>query len=221
MAFSDWSTSNSGNNTSLGVNIAEGCPAGNVNNATREAMAQLRAAFSTALASFFSASTVADARTALGAQASSAKLTNLAGLTGGANKLPYFSGVDALAQTDLSAFARTLLDDANAGAARTTLGVPEITAGSNANGSWIAINIGGSTYRLQWGSFTASPNTTTSRTFPVAYSGTPAVVVSGTETTDGSAQDNNPAVFSVSISGFSVASARDSGVTTRWIAIGL
>lgn len=220
MSFWDWSTSASGNNTSSGVNIAEGCPAGNVNNAQRTIMAQIRAVFSQALSSFFSAASVEDARTALGAQTANARLTALAGLTGGANTLPYANGVNSMAQTPLTAFARTLLDDADAAAARTTLGVPQMTAGSNGNGSWIAIDIGGTTYKLQWGSFTASPNTTTARTFPSAYTGTPSVVVSGTETTGGSAQDNTPEVFSVSSSGFVVASARDSSVTTRWIAIG-
>lgn len=203
------------------MNIGEGCPAGNVNNWGRTIMAQLRAVFSQALSGFFSASTVEDARTALGAQPLHPRLTSLAGLAGGANMLAYGSGVNSMAQTALTAFARSLLDDNDAAAARSTLGVAEITAGSNGNGSWIAVNIGGSIYRLQWGTFTASANTITSRTFPVAYSGTPAVVVSGTETADPSAQDNNPAVFSVSSSGFSVASARDSSVTTRWIAIGL
>src|SRR5690606_38152680 len=55
-------------------------------------------------------------------------LTNLLGLSRANNTLPYFTGADTVSTTSLSAFARTLLDDADAATARATLGVVTSTA---------------------------------------------------------------------------------------------
>ena len=61
-------------------------------------------------------------RTTIGAQASDAGLASIAGLTTAADKMIYTSGSDTYAVTDLSSFARTILDDADAAAVRTTIG---------------------------------------------------------------------------------------------------
>lgn len=75
------------------------------------------------------ATTVSAARTSLGVaigsdvQAFDAGLTSIAGLTTAADTMIYTTASDTYSTTSLTSFARTVLDDASASAARTTLGV--------------------------------------------------------------------------------------------------
>jgi len=67
------------------------------------------------------------------AQPLDATLTALAGVTVAADQLLYATGADAFATTALTAFGRSLVDDADAAAARTTLGLGTIATQAASN----------------------------------------------------------------------------------------
>lgn len=209
MAVSDWSTTAASNTTVGGVNVAENCPPGNINNAIREVMAQIRAWY-------------ADVPETADVQPKDATLTALAGVTTAADKLVYATGADTFATTDLTAFARTLLDDTTPAAARTTLGALGISAASLAPSGFVKFTNG---FTIIWGSFTAGGNSHTTFNYStisgsIALSTFSVALVSGVWSTTGGTQDNNPGVTSCGTTGFTVYSAGDSSAATFFIAVG-
>ena len=81
--------------------------------------------------------------TVAGLQPIDAELTAIAGLTGAADRLPYFTGPGAATLTPLTGFGRSLIDDADATAAKTTLGIAG-AAISKTDDTNVTLTLGGS-----------------------------------------------------------------------------
>ena len=184
-----------------------------------------------------------------GKQQADATLTALAGLVNGADKLPYFSGVDQMASTDLTAFMRGLLGKADAATAKAHLGVGSaggrnIGNGFSAGGSevpdmtFFAGLKGDAGYQyfpngmlLQWGTVTlkAAPSGTSIGTFPVAFpaAGQQIFVTHDNPMTNvmafGAASIIDPTQFrvnAIAINADTFTMAPGYSLTLRWFAIG-
>lgn len=85
------------------------------------------------------ATSASGARTALGVepgtnvQAFDALLQSIAGLTTVANQIIYTTGTDVVAVATITTYGRSLIDDADAAAARTTLGLGSLATASSVN----------------------------------------------------------------------------------------
>ncbi|AQS61803.1 hypothetical protein AGRHK599_LOCUS1193 [Rhizobium rhizogenes] len=105
--------------------------------------------------------------------ASTAASRALLALTPAANQLPYFTSGTAAALTTLSAFARTVIDDANGAAMFATMGADQLLS---ANG-WVKLPNG---LIIQWGQGSAGSGTATIA-FPMAFPNACYGVTLGTE----------------------------------------
>ena len=165
------------------------------------------------------ASSAGDARTNLGlvigtnVQAYDADLAAIAGLTSAANKIPYFTGSGAAAVADFTAFGRSIVDDANAGAVRTTIGVDAAGTDNSTNvtlaGSLDYLTISGQ--EITRGAIVLT--TDVSGTLPVGNGGTGATTLGDNRVLTGAGSSAISAEANMTFDGSTLAVTGDVNIT--------
>jgi hypothetical protein len=222
MAFSDWSTTASSNSTTLGVNIGEGCPPSNVNNAIRQVMADMRTAISPTLAAFLASTSLSQARSALevASPTSSASLTAFGNLTNAANQLPYMTGSDAWATTDFTSFGRSVVATGDANALNTLLGAVGLTSATFGSGTIdLRLKLGADTLCIKGGSGTLGANSTTTLNFGVTFATAPVCIVCGGDNNTSNEGDIRSSGVATT-TGIAIINAGPGVGSYNWLAIG-
>lgn len=212
----------------LSTTAGNNSPAGSESPTTTDDYLRTHAAFIAALRdeNASQASSVTALQT--GKQPLDATLTALADVVTAANKLIYATGADAFATTNLTAFARTLLDDANAAEALATLGaVSSADVDAKFTGTNASLTANGyqklpSGLIIQWG-VTASiaGNGSLTVTLPIAFTsgclGAYATLIGGT-----SIADKDALIGSISSTQIVVRNnGSNSSNAAYWFAIGI
>lgn len=210
MAVTDYSATPASNTAIAGINIAENCPPGNVNNAIRQLMADLKT---------YDTDVVSPLGDGSAYQPLDASLTALAALVTAANKGIYFSAADTPVAYDVTAYGRTLAGLADAAALRTNIGAVTITAQSLTNPGYVKINIGGTDLMLQWGSTSCGGNATATVTYSQSFATFGILTGSGGPTT--LSQEGDVHVTASGLSSGTITNTSASTSTFYWLAIGV
>lgn len=151
-----------------------------------------------------------------------AELVSFAALSGVADKLPYFSGIDTLALADLSPYMRALLATVSEAALISDLGSVSVNEFSPTSPGWLRLNCAGVIFTIMWGVNSAAANSSTVITYPdggFTSFGVPSGSAIGS--TSLNSQDNGPGVLSTTLTGFTVFNANDSASNFFWHAVGV
>lgn len=135
----------------------------------------------------------------------------------------YYSSTPISVSVDQAATPLTIAQRTAAGALVASL----FTDGSNFVNTFGARSLAATGYytlpggfKIQWGTFLANADGTTTVTYPVPFTTFARPVCSG-GTSSGNVQDNWPAVASTTLTNFQVINRLGSLVSTQWIAIGV
>lgn len=206
----DYSTTAASNTAISGINIAENCPPGNVNNALRQILADLAT---------WRDGAIADLGDSTDYQPLDASLTALAALVSAANKGLYFTAADTPATYDLTAYGRILAGLADAAALRSNIGAITITAASLTANGYVKINISGTDLMLQWGTQSCGGNATATVTYSQSFTTFGILVGSGGPTT--LSQEGDVHVTASGLSTGTITNTSSSTSTFYYIAIGV
>ena len=211
----DLSATAGSNSIIEGVNVAEGCPAGNLNDGVRGLAAAVRNTFTSALQTFLAGTVplpIANGGTA-GTSAVTAR-TALGAAAAGTN-----SDITALtALTTAITLAQGGTGATDAATARTNIGAIGVTAASLASPGYIKLTNG---FMIQWGTVSVGPNSTGTVTFPTAFT-TFGISTIGGGDSNTSFLDAVRRYGNTSTTGFNLVNPHDSAtITAEWLAVGV